>query len=183
MRCFWLATLLFIIGCNVAPILLTPPPDINPVVGGISDTQPYFGRVALGDKGIDNSADFLLASCGCGDWRVLIAPDDGSPNMQFRVLFYSEMEYTPTARVEVFGHEEPLGLRATLDQEAGKLEGWLVLGERLDYLRADRGVNHTDSADACALCHTGEDPIYPQPVDHPPFELDPANCLDCHSVN
>ena len=46
---------------------------------------------------------------------------------------------------------------------------------------AARGEQYTNDAQSCVLCHIGSDPLWPQPEDHRAFELDPPNCLDCHT--
>ncbi len=77
--------LILFVGCNTGGNqVLTPPMGLSPVVGGIADLRPYFGKF----KGaLDNSeGDFLLATCGCGHWRVLMSTPDGK-QWQFPVRF------------------------------------------------------------------------------------------------
>lgn len=171
--------LLLAVGCDAVSMLILPPDGMPVIAGGISDTRPYFGRVRVGLA----DGELLIASCGCGDWRALVSPDDGSKATQFAVRFYSASDYVPTGPVTVYGDVDEGALRATLDQDSGLVDGWLRVGPFRTPFQATRGDNHGASAGACARCHTGNDPIYPQPPDHPPFELDPANCLDCHDAN
>ncbi len=159
-----------------------PPPDARSVLGGITNTQPYFGRARRADDA-GEVGDFLLASCGCGDWRVLMTPDDGSPQVQLRVLFYTAGEYTPTGSVDVYGQEGEAMIGGTLDQDTGALDARLQQQIARMRVSAQRGVQHSDSAKACVMCHVGDQPIWPQPPNHPAFQTDPPDCLTCHSVN
>jgi hypothetical protein len=95
-----LAILILFVGCStVGTAPLTLPTGLSPVVGGITDLRPYFGKFKAAS---DNSeGDFLLAGCGCGDWRVLMSTADGK-QWQFPVRFYSTGDYQPTGDVKVF---------------------------------------------------------------------------------
>ena len=93
------AILILFVGCStVGATLLTLPTGLSPVVGGIADHRPYFGKFKAAP---DNSeGDFLLATCGCGDWRVLMSTADGK-QWQFPVRFYSTGDYQLTGDVKV----------------------------------------------------------------------------------
>ncbi|MFQ5429970.1 MAG: hypothetical protein ACE5E1_06635 [Phycisphaerae bacterium] len=173
---------LVLVGCDAFDF--SPPEDMTVVVGGITDTRPYYGRVRQADTCDRDLGDFLLASCGCGEWRALVSMDDGSPDASLVVRFYSDGDYRPTGQVVVHGEDEARALRGTVDQDAGRAEGRLRLGAGRMQFTANRGEQHTDSAAACVLCHVGDDPVWPLPETHTPdFQVDPPNCLACHSVN
>jgi hypothetical protein len=179
-----LAALVVIVGCDLGPVFILPPAGMTEVPGGIGDVRPYYGRTRSADVPDQELGDFLLASCGCGDWRALIAPDDGSENASVVVRFYTVDAYVPTGSVTIHADEEGGALRGTVDQDNGQTEGRLQLGPRRMFFEATRGENHLSSAEACLMCHLGEQPIWPLPDTHTTdYQLDPPNCLDCHELN
>ncbi len=182
--------LILFVGCNAGGNqVLMPPMGLSPVVGGIADLRPYFGKF----KGArDNSeGDFLLATCGCGDWRVLMSTPDGK-QWQFPVRFYSTGEYQPTGDVKVFGQSDTEALLGTVHQDAGLTEGLSNYKTIALSFSATRGETHTNDASSCVKCHIGYNPIRPQSLDHPSrcaggvttgcFTTDPPNCMSCHIV-
>lgn len=185
MRHVLLGVLIILVGCTVFPTLTAPSADLKPVVGGISDTKPFFGNYKI--AGSDASSGiFLLASCGCGDWRVLFKPDDGSPQTQFPIIFYSSGDYTPTGAITVFGQDEASGraVSGSVDQDNGLFFGKSQLGLTLEDIAGLRSSIADQSVDACGLCHIGDDTIYPLPPTHPQkYRTNPRVCLECHSVN
>jgi hypothetical protein len=195
------AILILFVGCSIAGTApLTLPTGLSPVVGGIADQRPYYGKFKAAP---DNSeGDFLLAACGCGDWRVLMSTADGK-QWQFPVRFYSTGDYQPTGDVKVFGQTDTEALLGTVHQDTEALLGTVHQDTRLadglsDHntialkFSATRGETHTNDASACVKCHIGDNPISPQPLDHPSrcaggvstgcFTVDPPNCLSCHTV-
>lgn len=170
------------LGCNLFPVVFAPPQDMTAVVGGIANQQPFWGKLLSADGLGREEGEFLLATCGCGDWRALVTPADGSGQVQFPVHFYSSGEYDPATDVTVYGEEGDFALSGVVAQVAGTTNGWMKLRSRTPRFNATRGSNHTDQAEACVLCHVGDDPILPQPENHPAFELNPPNCLSCHQV-
>lgn len=184
------AILILFVGCStVGTPLLTLPTGLSPVVGGISDQRPYFGKFKVVP---DNSeGNFLLAGCGCGDWRVLMSTADGK-QWQFPVRFYSTGDYQPNGDVTVFGQTGTESLLGTVHQDAGLADG--LSGHNKIELKfsATRGETHTNDASYCVKCHIGDNPIRPQSLNHPSrcaggmttgcFTVNPANCLNCHTV-
>jgi hypothetical protein len=162
---------------------------LSPAVGGITDQRPYFGKFKAAP---DNSeGDFLLATCGCGEWRVLMSTADGK-QWELPVRFYSTGDYQPTGDVTVFGQTDTVVLLGTVDQDAGLAEGSSVHNTIALKFAAKRGEAHTHDASTCVKCHVGDNPIRPQSSDHPSrcagavttgcFTIDPPNCLSCHTV-
>jgi len=185
-----LAILILFVGCiTVGATPLTLLSGLSPVVGGLADQRPYFGKF----KGApDNSeGDFLLATCGCGDWRVLMSTADGK-QWQFTVRFYSTGDYQPTGDVKVFGQSDTEALLGTVHQDAGLTEGLSNHNTIVLSFSATRGEAHTNNAFFCVKCHIGDNPIRPHSLDHPSrcgdgvttgcFTIDPPNCLSCHKV-
>jgi hypothetical protein len=182
--------LVLLVGCNTGgKRLLTLPMGLSPVVGGIADLRPYFGKFKAAP---DNSeGDFLLATCGCGDWRVLMSTADGK-QWQLPVRFYSTGEYQPTGDVKVFGQSDTEALLGIVHQGAGLTEGLSDHNTIALSFSAVRGETHTNDASSCVKCHIGDNPIRPQSLDHPSrcaggvtrgcFTIDPPNCLSCHTV-
>lgn len=183
--CGWLSLIAIVVGCNVFPQFIPgPPTDGTVVVGGISNTNPYFGRFRLANAPDVDMGLFMLASCGCGDWRVLFKPDDGSPQSQFPVQFYSTGEYVPTGRVVVQGTEDYKSVFAEVDQDGGLCDGRAELALARYLMSADRQSAHDQSVDACGLCHIGEDSVYPLPPTHPQkYKTNPRVCFECHTVD
>lgn len=187
MRFVMLGLAVIIVGCNVFPTFITQPDGLNIIPGGIANTSPFFGSFKLAAS--DSSAAsplgvFMLASCGCGDWRVLLRSTDGTTQRQFPVQFYSLGEYKTTGVVTVYGESEGELVSAQLDQDAG-----LVMGRSTNTfgntdVAALRGSAHDQEVDACGYCHLGDDPIWPLPPQHPPkYKTNPRVCFECHSVN
>jgi hypothetical protein len=169
------------LACDVIPLIapIALPANLRVVPGGIADTRPRFGRTtdaAGGERG-----SFLLATCGCGDWRMLIRDPDGRPS-QFPVHFYSSGEYQPTGDVIVFGREGELAALGTVNQDAGVTAGDLDISGARRRFDADRRETHEDNIEACVLCHIGDDPIWPQPASHIPYVEGRTDCLDCHEI-
>jgi hypothetical protein len=184
------AILILFVGCStVGTAPLTLPTGLSPVVGGIADQRPYYGKFKAAP---DNSeGDFLLATCGCGDWRVLMSTADGK-QWQFPVRFYSTGDYQPTGDVKVFGQSDTEALLGTVHQDPGLTDGLSDHNTIALKFSATRGETHTNDASACVKCHIGDNPIRPQPPNHPSrcaggvttgcFTVDPPNCLSCHTV-
>jgi len=184
------AILILFVGCStVGAAPLTLPTGLSPVVGGIADQRPYFGKFKAA---LDNSeGDFLLASCGCGDWRVLMSTADGK-QWQLPVRFYSTGDYQPTGDVKVFGQSDMEVLLGTVHQDTGLTDGLSHHNTIALKFSATRGETHTNDASACVKCHIGDNPIRPQPPNHPSrcaggvttgcFTVGPPNCLSCHTV-
>jgi hypothetical protein len=185
-----LAILILFVGCRtVGTVSLTLPTGLSPIVGGIADQRPYFGKFKSAS---DNSeGDFLLATCGCGDWRVFMSTADGK-QWQFPVRFYSIGDYQPTGDVTVLGQTDMEALLGTIHQDAGLAEGLSDYNTIVLKFSATRHETHNNEASSCVKCHIGDNPIRPQSLDHPPlcaadvttgcFTVDPPNCLRCHTV-
>ncbi len=181
MRTAAAAVLLFLTSCGLAPWLELERPVGDTIIGGVADTRPYFGT--LKTPAGQTVGEFMLATCGCGDWRVLLTTHDGQEQWQFPVLFYStSAAYDPNADVAVFGEDGRSGVSGYVSQSGGSSSGRARRGLALFTFESQRGESHASDATACVKCHIGEDPIYPQPDNHPHFEPDPPNCLSCHNV-
>ncbi len=178
--------LIAFVGCGTTPEgWITQPTETNLVIGGLNNLQPYFAKLQSPDRSLPDMGDFLLASCGCGDWRVLIRPTNGAPQVQFPVRFYSNGPYQPTGEVAVFGTDDDKGFSGRLNQDSGQVAGNALNGAMaayIDGLRSDPHVGQT--VDACIMCHVGDDPIFPLPPTHPQkYKTNPRVCLECHSAN
>lgn len=180
MKKAWLLTLTLFLACQAAPSFILPPEDMTVIPGGISDVRPFFGKMF--DSQRREVGDFLLATCGCGDWRVLLSFIDGSPQRQFPVRFYAAGPYTPTGSVTVYGAETDQAADGIVDQDAGQTEGRLALGFMQRTFLATRGDAHAQEVEACVLCHIGENPIWPQPPNHPTYVPGVTDCFMCHTV-
>lgn len=165
--------------CGMPPTIQAPAGEAV-VAGGITDQRPYFGQ--LKGSGADDSTQFVLATCGCGEWKALVSEDNGGKQLEFDVRFYSAAPYVETGAVNVYGQENDNGLTGTVDQDSGAASGNIKLGTLFAQFSAQRGTNHQDQAQACILCHTGDKPISPLAASHPAYQTAPANCLDCHQV-
>jgi hypothetical protein len=160
-------------------VAIEEPSDKQIVLGGIADTRPYFGKLRT-TEGIDEG-DFLLATCGCGDWRVLITRADGAQS-QVAVRFYSEGDYSPSGPVTFFGADETTRTLGTVDQDAGTAAGDIeALALRHAY-SGHRGQAHAQEIQACTMCHIGANPIWPQPPGHPPYIPNQTDCFTCHTI-
>ncbi|HPF41405.1 MAG TPA: hypothetical protein P5081_22580 [Phycisphaerae bacterium] len=167
--------------CNVA-IFLSPlaiPDGESPVAGGIVDTRPLFGR-SIGADGAE-LGDFLLATCGCGDWRVLLKDESGDQR-QCAIRFFTSGEYSSEGEIQFFGEEGSLKVLGTVDQSSGAASGDADVSLFRRRFSATRRETHTNDIEACILCHIGDDPIYPQPPGHPEYVEGETNCLECHEV-
>ena len=172
-----------LVGCNVIPPFIVAPDGMTIVPGGPMNVAPVFGRFAQPDCPDKKLGDFLLASCGCGDWRAVFAKDDGTLRMQFPVRFYSEGDYVERGAIALYGDEAESVASGTLDQDAGVVSGHAEIAIERFVFSATRGTNHTDAVRMCVYCHLGQDPVWPRPESHPPDQQDDAYaCLDCHSV-
>src|ERR1043166_649871 len=169
---------IYIFGCNLIPqpIPIDPPADLQVVVGGMTDQRPYFGTAR--SIGADD-ATFLLATCGCGDWRILIQNPDGT-QVQLPVHFYTSGDYVPTGPITVFGRDSNTAAIGTVDQDGGNVSGSIELTSFARNFSAIRGDAHSQSIQACAMCHVGDNPIFPRPANHVPGVTD---CFNCHTVN
>ncbi|HUN82682.1 MAG TPA: hypothetical protein VMV81_14350, partial [Phycisphaerae bacterium] len=170
--------------CNTVPdavpssaVPAGPPTDMTVVTGGISDVRPFFGTTT-GPDGTAN-ADFLLATCGCGYWRILIQNTDGS-QVQFPINFYTDNTYVPTGSVTVFGRDENGAALGSLDQDGGTVGGRVELSKLPRQFSAVRGDAHSQEVKACVMCHVGDNPIYPRPANHPVQGV--SDCFQCHNV-
>ncbi len=178
--------LIFMMGCGndlFAPFIVAPA-ETDVVIGGISNLQPFFGTLQCSPESKTDNGVFLLASCGCGDWRVLFKPKNGGKQVQFPILFYSDGAYSPTGEVAVYGVDGDKGFSGRVNQEAGTVSGKGMNGFFRTYASAARTDAHSQPVEACVLCHVGEDPIYPLPDTHPQdYKTNPNVCLNCHSAN
>lgn len=186
-RCVLFTSVLVLFGCPPAEVFQidSPSSDKTLVPGGIGDTRPYFGAFKTFDGG-QTVGDFMLASCGCGDWRVLVRGTDGSQT-QFVAGFYMAGAYSPTGEIDVFGEDGDQAIYGVLNQDSGVLAGRVrALGFEA-VIDADREDAHELSVTACILCHIGDDPIWPLPAEHTGNsrinQAGPTVCLECHSAN
>lgn len=184
-RRVWFVWVVMAVGCETLPAFITvPAANMTPVVGGISNTNPFFGTFRLNDAPDQDTGIFLLASCGCGDWRVLFKPYDGSRQTQFPVLFYAEGEYAPTGSVAFHGVEDANAASGVVMQDTGTAEGRAELETLRVFMNGVRDNAHDQAVEACGLCHVGEDSVYPLPPSHPDkYKSDPTVCFECHTVN
>lgn len=182
----WVSFIGIVVGCNVLPSFVITPPtsDMTIVLGGLSNTDPFFGTYRLANAPDVNMGTFLLASCGCGDWRMLFKPDDGSRQTQFPIQFYSVGEYSPNGSIKVHGTTDYNAADGMADQDSGLFEGKAELALAKYFMTAIRESAHVQSVDACGLCHIGEDSIYPLPPTHPQkYKTNPRVCFECHTVD
>lgn len=184
-RVLYLSVLIIAVGCNLFPTPILPPAGLNIVPGGPANTNPYFGKLRT-TQGTP-IGDFMLASCGCGDWRVLIEPSNGLARASFPVHFYTQGDYTADKMVTVYGEDEESGeaLSAALNQLEGLTTGvYQPVGEMQSRFDATRGDSHNQPVEACGKCHIGEDTVYPLPSWHPQkYKTNPNVCFECHTVN
>lgn len=183
-RFLWLAGILLVLACDASNISAlfaptAPPAGTTIVAGGIASSQPFFGK--LRDARGDEVGDALLATCGCGFWRVLAQMSDGS-QFQLTVQYYATSPYVPTGMVEVFGNEDGRTISGTVDQDAGVFDGDLYARDGIKTIRAQRGNSHEQAIQACVLCHVGDDPLFPRPPTHPPYVPGQTDCFTCHTV-
>lgn len=180
-RYLWLTIVLALPACDAVSFLspLALPDGLTRVKGGVADARPYFGKSY--DAANNEIGRFLLATCGCGDWRVLLKDNNGDQR-QFPVSFYDMGEYDPQAAVTFFGRDGDLAALGTVEQADGTAVGDLDLPIFRRTFAADRRETHENDIEACILCHIGDDPIYPQPPTHPAYEPGVTNCLECHEV-
>jgi hypothetical protein len=162
-----------------APLTLDEPTDMQVVIGGIADTRPYFGKLKT-QEGLEEG-DFLLATCGCGDWRVLISPT-GKPQTQVPVRFFAPGPYSTSGPVTFYGIESGNRTRGTVDQDGGLASGLIEVPDALHGYSGERGEAHAQSIQACVMCHIGEKPIWPQPAGHPVYVPGQTDCFACHTV-
>jgi len=174
--------LTLVLACNVIPALspLEEPTDMNIVVGGIADVRPYFGKLTRPITS-QESGNFLLATCGCGEWRILLQNTDGTQH-QFPIQFYTNGDYSPDGLVKIFGSEDDKEALGDIDQAAGDLSGSLDLGSLRYRFSAARGEGHDLEIQACVMCHVGDDPIWPRPPTHPVYVPGVTDCFNCHTV-
>jgi hypothetical protein len=182
--CASLSDILLIVGCDVFTAFITlPDAALTIVPGGLSDTRPYFGKYRRADMPDADLGTFMLASCGCGDWRVLFKPDDGSPQTQFPIAFYTSGEYSPTGEIFVYGSEESNRFSGSVNQDVGALDAHAEMLSSRYLAVAGRAAIQEQTVDACLLCHVGDDPIWPLPETHPQkYKTNPRVCLECHEA-
>jgi len=177
---------LLVAGCPGAAqfMITTPASDQKIVTGGISNLQPYLGTFKKFDGGT-SQGDFLLGSCGCGDWRVLFRNASGE-QVQFPVAFYTKGDYQTTGKILVYGASGDDEFSGTADQTAGDLTANSIVSGVESTIVAGRTDVHGGggTVTACIMCHVGDDPIFPLPDTHPQkYKEDPTICLECHSAN
>jgi len=173
--------LTLILACNALPVIIPlTEPEGNTVVGGIADVRPYFGRTVR-PLTSEEAGDFLLATCGCGEWRVLLQNDDGT-QYQFPVSFFANGDYSLSKPVTVFGSEEDKVALGEVDQEAGVVSGNVDLNRERLRFSAERGDSHALEIQACVLCHVGDNPIWPRPPTHPVYVPGVTDCFSCHTI-
>lgn len=186
MKRVYFIVLLGVVGCGTdyfAPFI-TAPTEKDIVIGGIADLHPFIGRVQCNDNASSDMGLFMLASCGCGDWRVLVQPNNGAKQFQFPILFYSDGDYATSGEVAVYAVDGQEGFSGRVDQDAGTVGGRVQNGFFRGFTSAARGDAHAQPVDACILCHLGDDPVFPLPDTHPQaYKTNPRICLDCHSAN
>lgn len=183
MRILLIASLPLLAGCNnwFSVVPKEAPANQKVVIGGLPDQRPFFGKV---ERMIDGqTGDFLLATCGCGEWRALVQMTDGS-QWQLPVNFFTESGLADlTSDAQVYGREEDKALLGLVQAMDGHLTGdteKAMFNYRVD---AFRGETHTTDITACVRCHIGDDPIFPRPPTHPVYVPGVTNCFDCHEVN
>jgi len=181
MKRFALFGLTTLVACNVLPsVFPLEEPEGSAVIGGMADVRPLFGKT-IRPLTSEEVGAFMLATCGCGDWRVLMQNNDGT-QYQFPVHFFATGTYAPTGPVTVFGREESKAALGQVDQDDGVVSGHLDLnGERLGF-SAQRGDSHALEIQACVLCHAGDNPISPRPPTHPVYVPGVTDCFSCHTV-
>lgn len=179
-RCVLFGATLFV-ACNAVPSLVPlAVPEGQRVTGGIADARPMFGKAIRPLDSVEVGA-FMLATCGCGDWRMLLQKTDGT-QYQLPVDFYADGEYIRSGPVAVFGQEESKAALGQVDQDTGIVAGDLDIdGERLQF-SAQRGESHSLEIQACVMCHIGENPIWPRPPTHPAYVPGVTDCFSCHTI-
>jgi len=182
MRLLFVALLPLLAGCDAwfSVVPKEPPANEKVVIGGHPNQSPFFGKI---ERLIDGqTGDFLLATCGCGEWRALFQMTDGS-QWQLPVNFYTQTGMADlNSDAKVYGREEDRALMGFIQSLDGHLTADTersMLNYRVD---AYRGPTHSDDATTCVRCHVGSNAVFPQPPTHPAFQLDPPNCLSCHTV-
>ncbi|MFN0135724.1 MAG: hypothetical protein ACKVS9_06350 [Phycisphaerae bacterium] len=187
--------ILLLAGCPNTPDLLPfaiqePTADQKIVPGGISNLTPFFGKFKRYEDQ-QEAGDFLLGSCGCGDWRVLFRDADGDQT-QFPVGFYTAGEYQPTGEVLTYGTAEGTNdvFSGTIDQDTGDLTATARVSSLERGIEVARVDIHGGGGTvlACIMCHLGDDPIYPLDETHPGNARRAEAgrddvCLECHSAN
>ena len=181
-----LFSVVLVAGCPGAAqfMITTPSADQKIVTGGISNLQPYLGNFKQFGSNT-SQGDFLLGSCGCGDWRVLFRDKNGQ-QVQFPVAFYTAGDYSPTGKILVYGVSGDNEFSGMADQTNGKLTADSMVNGGQSSISAERTDIHGTggTVTACIMCHVGDDPIYPLPDTHPQqYKQDPTICLECHSAN
>lgn len=182
MKRYFVTLAVSVLACNAFPavIPMDAPADMKIVIGGIADVRPFFGQTSKADG--TYAGDFLLATCGCGDWRILLSDPDGS-QAQFPVNFYSADTYSPSGLVTLFGRVDTNAALGAIDQNAGALTGDLEHNLNYRKFSATRGEAHTQEIKACVMCHIGDNPIWPRPPTHPVYVSGVTDCFTCHTVN
>lgn len=187
--------ILLVAGCPNTPDLLpfaipAPAADEQIVPGGITNLEPYFGKYKRYEDD-EEVGDFLLGSCGCGDWRVLFRDANGDQT-QFPVGFYTAGEYQPTGEILAFGEPDDAtdAFSGMVNQDTGELTATARVGSLESGITAARTDIHAGggTVQACIMCHIGDDPIYPLDDTHPGNARRAEAgrddvCLECHSAN
>lgn len=181
MKRFLLFGLTLLVACNTLPALFPLiEPEGAPVIGGMADVKPMFGK-AVRPLNSEEIGTFMVATCGCGDWRMLLQKQDGA-QYQLPVHFYTNETYSPSGPIAVFGREDTKAALGQVDQDAGHVSGDLDIdGERFQF-SAQRGDSHALEIQACVLCHVGDNPISPRPPTHPVYVPGVTDCFSCHTV-
>ena len=182
MRYLLVVALPLLAGCEgwFSVVPQSAPANQKVVIGGLPDQRPFFGKV---ERMIDGqTGDFLLATCGCGEWRALVQMTDGS-QWQFPVNFFTESGLANlSSDAQVYGREEDKAMQGLVQALDGHLTGDTEKGMLNHRVDAFRGDMHGTDITACVRCHVGDDPIYPRPPTHPVYVPGVTNCFDCHDV-
>jgi hypothetical protein len=178
-----LLALVVLAGCDSASSVRSAPSEPDAPDVKLPDTRPYFGRLKSLDAPATDAGEFMLAYCGCTCWRVMVIREDGAVRTQMLVHFDE-----PSARGDgeneyrVAGDAEGATLTGSVQFNAGLATGRMLVGPYAMVFEAERGNQEADQVLSCTKCHVGEDPIRVLPLDHPPYQAEPANCLTCHSL-
>lgn len=171
-----------LIGCGAPPAANVPSTGAPPILDGLEETRPYFGRL----KGVDSPdrelGDIMLALCGCKCWRIMISRDDGAVRTEVLVHFSPQAGREATDTVVMQGGDDGVILNGTVDQVIRSAEGRVLIGPYAMVFSAGRSERPTDQVQTCMVCHVDDEPLRPLPAAHPEFETGPSDCLSCHPV-
>jgi hypothetical protein len=169
-------------GCGATPEADAPSSQAPPVMHGLKEIEPYFGQLREAESPDQEVGEFMLALCGCDCWRVMMLRDDGTVRTQILVEFSPLAGSQSPDEVVMRGEVDGAILTGTVDQEIGSAEGHALIGPYAMRFAARRSEDEADEVRTCVACHVGAEPIQPLPAQHPGFQLDPPNCLTCHSL-